>query len=37
MTFQGMSPSLGIADGRFRRLRLWHFWSSIWSSKGETG
>ena len=36
LTFKGMSSSLGFADIRFRRLRLWYLWSSIWSSEGET-
>jgi len=37
LTFKGMSLSYGFADDRFCRLRLWYLWSSIWSSKGETG
>ena len=37
LTFKGMSRCFGFADGRFRSLRLWYLWSSIWSSKGEIG
>jgi len=35
LTFKGMSPAVGFADIRFRRLRLWYLWTSIWSSEGE--
>ena len=37
LTFKGMPPAVGFADGRFRRLHSWYLWSSIWSSEGEVG
>ena len=37
LTFKGMMPFLGLADGRFCSLRIWYLWSSKRSGEGQAG